>query len=162
MPPSSPARDRIPTDRDVFLISRRCSPVVSALVRLGLETGMRRNEMLAITRNNVDFVNRTLYIPQAKTGSRTIPLSDKAIRILKQWNCNFDIRPNSVTQNFRRVCQTLGLPFCFHTIRHRAITRFIEKGLSLPQAASISGHKDPSMLQRYVHLDPSGLAKMLN
>ena len=36
-----------------------------------------------------------------------------------------------------------------------SILRFIERGLTIPEAASISGHKAQSMLLRYAHLDLS-------
>jgi integrase len=42
----------------------------------------------------------------------------------------------------------------FHDLRHEAISRFFEMGLSMPEVALISGHKDPRMLFRYTHLDP--------
>ena len=40
----------------------------------------------------------------------------------------------------------------FHTLRHEAISRFFEMGLSVPEVALISGHNDPRMLFRYTHL----------
>ena len=39
----------------------------------------------------------------------------------------------------------------FHDLRHEAILRLFEKGLSAPQVAAISGHQDYRMLARYVH-----------
>ena len=39
----------------------------------------------------------------------------------------------------------------FHDLRHEAISRFFEKGFSVPEVASISGHRDLRMLQRYAH-----------
>ncbi len=43
----------------------------------------------------------------------------------------------------------------FHDLRHEAISRFIKKGLTIPEAASINGHKAQSMLLRYAHPDLS-------
>ena len=40
----------------------------------------------------------------------------------------------------------------FHDLRREAISRFFEKGLSIPEVALISGHKDVRMLFRYTHL----------
>ena len=40
----------------------------------------------------------------------------------------------------------------FHDLRHEAISRFFEMGLSIPEVALISGHKDAKMLFRYTHL----------
>ena len=47
----------------------------------------------------------------------------------------------------------------FHDLRHEAISRFIERGLTIPEAASISGHKTQSMLFRYAHSDLSYIKK---
>ncbi len=40
----------------------------------------------------------------------------------------------------------------FHDLRHEAISKFFEKGLSVPEVALISGHRDYRMLFRYTHL----------
>jgi hypothetical protein len=39
----------------------------------------------------------------------------------------------------------------FHDLRHEAISRFFEMGLSVPEVALISGHRDMRMLFRYTH-----------
>ena len=44
---------------------------------------------------------------------------------------------------------------------HAAISRLCEMGLTLPEVALISGHKDPRMLFRYVNLRPADLAAKL-
>jgi integrase len=49
----------------------------------------------------------------------------------------------------------------FHDLRHEAISRLCEMGLTLPEVALISGHKDPRVLFRYVNLRPDDLAKKL-
>jgi integrase len=49
----------------------------------------------------------------------------------------------------------------FHDLRHEAISRFFEMGLSMPEVALISGHRDPRMLLRYTHLVPFKLAEKL-
>ena len=49
----------------------------------------------------------------------------------------------------------------FHDLRHEAVSRFFEKGLSLPEVAAISGHKDPRMLMRYTHPKAEAIAVKL-
>ena len=39
----------------------------------------------------------------------------------------------------------------FHDLRHEAISRLFELGLTVPEVASISGHRDLRMLFRYAH-----------
>ena len=163
MPPSGNTVRRIPTESELKALIQYCSPQVSALIQLGIETCCRRNEMLNITKECVDFRARTLFLPKAKTGPRIVPLSSKAIRILKKWDCNFTIKPYAVSSNVLRVCKRLDIKgLCFHSItRHYGTTRLIERGFSLSEAATVTGHKDPSMLHRYTHLSPTALAKRL-
>lgn len=53
------------------------------------------------------------------------------------------------------------MDFKFHDLRHEAISRFFELGLSIPEVALISGHKDPRMLFRYTHLKAVELSEKL-
>ena len=45
------------------------------------------------------------------------------------------------------------LNFSFHDLRHEAISRIFEKGLNVPEVASITGHKTASQLFRYVKVN---------
>ena len=49
----------------------------------------------------------------------------------------------------------------FHDLRHKATSGFLERGLKVMEVASITGHKDLRMLQRYTHLQVEDLAKKL-
>ncbi|MET3134121.1 integrase [Oxalobacteraceae bacterium GrIS 1.11] len=57
---------------------------LAPLVKLALETAMRRGELLALDWKHIDLVRRTAHLPDTKNGdSRTVPLSLRAIEILK-------------------------------------------------------------------------------
>jgi len=47
----------------------------------------------------------------------------------------------------------------FHDLRHEAVSRFFEMGMSVPEVALISGHKDVRQLFRYSHLNPENVFK---
>ena len=47
-------------------------------------------------------------------------------------------------------------------LRHEAISRFFEMGLSVPEVAVISGHKDARMLFRYTHLRAEDLVNKIS
>ena len=49
----------------------------------------------------------------------------------------------------------------FHDIRHEAVSRFVESGLSLAQVQMISGHRDLRMLMRYTHLQTDDIVAKL-
>ncbi|WP_280136912.1 tyrosine-type recombinase/integrase [Microvirga vignae] len=48
-----------------------------------------------------------------------------------------------------------------HDLRHEAVSRLFECGLTVPEVALISGHRDPRMLSRYTHLKPEKVAEEL-
>jgi integrase len=47
----------------------------------------------------------------------------------------------------------------FHDLRHEAISRLFELGLSAPEVSIISGHRDARMLLRYAHGDSKKIHK---
>jgi integrase len=49
----------------------------------------------------------------------------------------------------------------FHDLRHEAVSRFFEMGLTVPEVALMSGHRDTRMLMRYTHLRPEAVAEKL-
>lgn len=61
------------------------NPWLLPLVRLATETAMRRGELLALMWENVDLERQTAFLPDTKNGdSRSVPLSKKAVMILKE------------------------------------------------------------------------------
>jgi integrase len=143
--------------------------LVHSFVLFAIESAMRRSEITNIKPDDINFEARTLHIPKTKTGipktktgvPRTIPLSSKAISILKVVG-QFDIQPSSVSQAFLRACTRAGIEdFRLHDLRHEATNRLFEKDLTPMQVASITGHQDLKMLQRYTHLRAEDLAKKL-
>ncbi|TIV42511.1 MAG: site-specific integrase, partial [Mesorhizobium sp.] len=57
------------------------NPFVPIIIVFALETAMRQAEILAIQCKHIDFERQTLLIPVAKTGSRLIPLTARAVQI---------------------------------------------------------------------------------
>lgn len=119
---------------------------------------------------DVDWINGLLTIPVTKTGRpRTIPLRDSAIEILKRQAVGkgkddrlFPLSANAFRLAWERLKRRAGIQdLRFHDLRHEAISRFFEDGLSLPEVALISGHRDPRQLFRYTHLEASKIAAKL-
>jgi integrase len=134
------------------------NPFVRSIIRLALATGMRRGEILAITADHVDCTARSLLIPETKNGhARTIPLTNEAIALLHSCKTApggrlFPVTANAFRLAWQRVKQRAGvIDLRFHDLRHEAISRFFERGLTAPEVALISGHRDIRMLFRYSH-----------
>ena len=159
LPKLPKGRSRRISEDELRRIKHHLSPIMADLVDLALDTAMRRSELLAICSSDIEWDYSRVNVLDTKNGnSRTVPLTLKAASILAQYSHSEDcflIAPDSVSQAFRRAVKSeaiLGLTF--HDLRHEAITRLFEKGLSIPQVAGISGHNDYRMLARYTHLHP--------
>ncbi|MDV2968611.1 site-specific integrase [Nitratireductor aquimarinus] len=136
-------------------------------IELAVETGMRRGELLSIRWRDIDLSTSTLLIRETKNGHpRRIPLTAKATGVLQhrmKQDRPADERVFIVSGDAFRQCwerckrraaeqHSSILDLRFHDLRHEAVSRFFELGLSVPEVALISGHRDPRMLFRYTHL----------
>lgn len=155
-------RDRRPTVLELQTLYRSH---LGLLIEFAVETAMRRGELANQKREHRH--RNLLKIPQTKTGRpRTIPLSARAMAILATQPAHingsiWNMRPDSITQAFTRVCQRAGIGMLrFHDLRHEATSRLFEKGLNTAEVRAITGHSLQS-LQRYTHLSPHELAKKL-
>lgn len=171
-PPTDKPRDRrlMPGEyaRLLNAAQRGRNRLVKPLVELAIETGMRRGELLNIHWADVNLERATLYIPETKNGHpRTIPLSPAAISILHSLSTRcegraFPLTIDAVKHAWRRLRTRAGIhDLHFHDLRHEAISRFFERGLSVPEVALISGHRDYRQLLRYTHLRPEDIAMKL-
>ena len=162
-PPSPKARERRLNDGEYERLEAASKLTQNAhiwpIVVFAIETGMRRGEILGLTWDNIDLKRRTAFLPLTKNGSsREVPLSTKAVCVLQQQRTRTGISPFPVNSNaFRLAWDRLrgraGLnDLRFHDLRHEAISRFFEMGLTVAEVALISGHKDVKMLFRYTHM----------
>lgn len=137
------------------------------IIDFALQTGMRRGEIVSLLWIDVSFNKRTAHLRDTKNGHpRTIPLTPKAIEILMTLPRTdgrvFPVSGNAIRLSWERLRIRAKLPkLRFHQLRHEAISRFFEQGLSVPEVALISGHRDLRTLQRYIHLRPEDLAEKL-
>ena len=172
------SRERRVTDSEIDAIcSATESDQLGALVRLAVETGARRGELLALRWDSIDLAKRTARLAHGATKNgfgRVLPLSSKAVAILaglpRHLNGKvFIMRPDSITQAFTRSIERArrdkGAGFLadlhFHDLRHEALSRLAEKGWSATEIAAVSGHRTLSLVGRYVHHRPEALALKL-
>ena len=185
-PPSGRARNRRIEPHELPVLDaalRQCrNPLVRDVFLFALATGMRRGEVLSLVWPNVNLANRTAYLPLTKNGeTRTVPLSPSALEVLALRQkatqqppegrrdlseglsgAVFPISANAFRLAWERVKRRGKIAdLRFHDLRHEAISRFFEMGLTIPEVSLISGHKDSRMLFRYTHLRPEAVATKL-
>jgi integrase len=146
------------------------APWLKPMVVLALETAMRRGELLKLAWVHVDLQRATAFLPDVKdpklTRSRTVPLSDRAVKTLR------DIRsapyvhlrrviPTSadrVDHAYRAAVRRTGIEnLTFHDLRHEATSRLAPL-YQLHELAAITGHRSYQTLRRYYHPKAEELA----
>lgn len=150
---------------------------VVLIVRFALETAMRRGEILSLKWRDIDLERATATILEAKNGhSRTIPLSPAAIVTLQEAKKQhtteetvenngliFPITPLALRLSWDRLTRRAKISdLHFHDLRHEAISHLFELGLTVPEVASISGHRDMRMLFRYAHASHAAIRAKLS
>ena len=162
-PKANPPRERRLSDNELkYILNERFkNPHMNNIISLAIETGMRRGEILAIKPDSVQ--DNFIYLSDSKNGyPRKIPLTLKAKEILKNSILPYPVSPNALRLAWNRMTRRSGIDnLHFHDLRHEAISRFFEKGLTIPEVSLISGHKDVRQLMRYTHLKPESLVLKL-
>ncbi|NLY34475.1 MAG: site-specific integrase [Alcaligenaceae bacterium] len=163
-------------------VDAHSNPMFSWIVRIALETGMRLSEISSLRLAQIDLSKRVVRLDITKNSSpRTVPLTKAATTAFKA-AINNPTRPPETNLVFfgepgrdgiRRpylfdkawtdAKKAAGLvDFRFHDLRHEAVSRLVEAGLSDQEVAAISGHKSMQMLKRYTHLRAEDLVGKLD
>lgn len=157
------------------------NPMLRWAFLIALDTGMRSNEICTLTVGQINLVKRTIILHDTKNkDSRTIPIPMRTLSIIKEAihnpnrakDCNrlFYTKTKNGQDGYYqfrtawwKLRKQLGMTdFRFHDLRHEAISRLVEAGLSDLEVASISGHRAMQMLKRYTHLRAGFLVKKLD
>jgi len=171
---SSVWRDRRLSDNEYKLIIREAkNHWVRHAIDIALESGMRQGEIHALKLSDVDFDAGVIRVlrkdPKAEGGKRLckIPLL-KGVReaILRAQNVvgNSDTlftvkHSGSISDKFARLTLNLGInDLTFHDLRHEAISRMFERGMTVEEVRTVSGHTSLDQLSRYVNLKPEDIA----
>jgi integrase len=168
--PSKVRGQRLPEGAEASLMAALSATRVwylRPLIILALETGMRRGELLALEWNNIDVKARLAHLEISKNGfGRSVPLTQKAIETLKSLQVSdrrfFPVEANAVRLAWERLRSRAGLKQGkLHWMRHEAVSRMFELGLSVPEVSVVSGHRTLACLQRYTHIRPENVADKL-
>ena len=141
---------------------------VYPFIVIGLETSMRKSEILSIRREHVDVEKLLIFIPKAKAGMREQPITKHLAKFLEGYLAALPkgtpwLFPSigakaghtvDVRKAYRRTVEAAGLnpdEVVRHTLRHTAITHLVQSGVDLPTVKRISGHKTLIMVERYAH-----------
>ena len=164
---STRTRRLVSDERERLLIaaSSQRNIYIFSIIEFAIETGMRRSEILKLKWCDVDLDAGFASLYDTKNGEdRRVPLTRRCIEVLQTVPQTdeqvFPISATCLRLAWNRARKKAGIAdLRFHDLRHEAVSRFFEMGMSVPEVALISGHKDVRQLFRYTHLNPSNAFK---
>jgi len=160
-------RERFLSDDEIRLLSARLTahaaryPRQVAILRLLLLTGCRRSEILTL--RWTDYREGHLFLPDSKTGPRTVWLSQPARDILDSLERNSgwmfpaprtDGPRNKVWLDkfWHRVRAEAGLSDVrLHDLRHSHASFALRQGETVLAIARLLGHRNPQTTLKYTH-----------
>ena len=143
---------------------RLASTHAAAAIRLLVLTGCRRNEILGLRWDDLNFDTGEMRLPDSKTGARMVPLTSAAADVLNGLARTPDnswvfpgkkkgTRLVNINDSWDRVRTRAGLDGVrLHDLRHTFASRALALGESLPMIGDLLGHRMVSTTARYAHL----------
>lgn len=149
-------------------------PHLANFVRLALNTGCRKNEILGLEWERVDFEHAAFRLePEHTKGGRRrlIPLNEMAMSALldqREWVRRNSLgspwvfpsswvagRTRTLQTGFSAACSRAGIDnFRIHDLRHTFASWLVMDGVSLYVVKDLLGHSSISVTERYAHLSP--------
>lgn len=164
--------DKVVEEHELAKLIEYLPPAIVPVVELAYETAMRRSEISRLRPKHVHLEQRILSVIGGKEGDRSVPLSTRAVEILRASieRCHshdsriFPMAAETISQAFRRARDQAGLSrdIKFHQLRHTRCTIVARKGFNQAQMMVVTGHKDIRSVQRYTHLNAADVVKLLD
>jgi integrase len=158
--------------KEISVVIKSRRKHLKPLIILAVDTAMRRGELLTLRWSDVDFDNRLIAILAFNTKTakpRNVGMTQRVYDELSElWkNSPKDLDglifgiTDSVKKSFSSACSDAGIDdFHFHDLRHTAITRMIQAGLSPMEVMKVSGHTQMATFARYVNPNTQAVTRI--
>jgi integrase len=137
-------------------------PHAAAAIRLLIFTGARLREILNLKWDHVDLQRGLLFLPDSKTGKKTIVLGGAALTVIETLPRvgNYVIAGNDpdkpradLQRPWALVSRRAGLEgLRLHDLRHSFASVGAGSGMGLPIIGKLLGHSNSKTTERYAHL----------
>jgi len=183
----SDARDRILSVEEFEKLIKHSKGHTRDLISTGYYTGMRKGEILSLTWDKIDLINRMIHLEASDTKdneARSIPIckklhntlltipnriqgSDKDSHVFQYKGRSID---GDIRAGIKKACKDAGIKygrfikggFIFHDLRHTFNTNMRKAGVPESVIMEITGHSTREMFDRYNTVDADDTRKAIN
>ncbi len=159
--------DRLMTHFENVRAHRPNSAPMAKIVAFAIFSTRRQEEITRITWIDYDQAAARVWVrdmknPGDKKGNHVLcelpPEATKIIDSMPRIRPEiFPFSTDAISAAFTRACKQLQIvDLHFHDLRHEGVSRLFELGRTIPQVATVSGHRSWNSLQRYTHLREAG------
>ena len=166
--PEEPFQAHPINEQEIQQILPFISDAVRPCVAIGFYTGLRRQELLGLRWENIDFIRKTLYIPKTKTEQpRTLGLTADIEQILCRLNPQksgyvFNVKENQLKYQLNKATAKAGIEHIRpHDMRHSFAVNFLNRGGSLEHLQRLLGHSKITTTQRYLRFKTGEIASKM-
>lgn len=161
--------DRKPfTKKEIRILWNAASSEYVSIILILIYTGCRIGELLELTKDNINLVERWFYIGHAKTeaGIREVPIAERIVPLFEYWMkkdcshliCTPEQEPftyrNYLDSYWKPVVDSFGFDHLPHDTRHTCISLLAEAGVDQRIIRKIVGHKGQGVTETvYTHLE---------
>ena len=167
-------------ERKRFIEAAKAAPnkKASQLMLMAYYTGMRRSELFKLKWEHIDFENGFINIVgESQEGAKSsrderIPLSPPVRELLIEVDRGESIyvfpgkdgisRLTDINKQVNAIKKAANLPEDFrplHGLRHTFASVAVSNGVPLSHVQKLLTHKDPTLTQRYAHLEDEALKR---
>ncbi|MBI3301973.1 MAG: site-specific integrase [Deltaproteobacteria bacterium] len=174
------ARVRFLDEEEEVCLLAECKEYLHDLVATAFHTGFRRNELLSLRPEDVDFTRGLVSVRAgyAKNGEgRSVPLTNTLRDVLRRLVIKAEthgspvlfrnqhgapLRVYALQDAFENAVQQARLTdFHFHDSRHTFASRLVMAGVDIRTVQELMGHKTIAMTLRYSYLSPDHKRKAM-
>ena len=165
-------RDVVITEEIKEKILDELPAVIRPIIELQFDTGMRREEVLSLKKNQLFLKDGVIRLRETDTKTQTarvVPLTQRVIQSLKELpvfpksdyvfnNPKTETRWRDIKRSFHSACKAAGVPHVWmHDLRRSFATHARKRGIPETVVMKITGHKTRSIFARYNIIDEDDL-----
>lgn len=167
--PDEPFQANPINEREIEQLLEHLSEIIRPCIAFGFYTGLRRQELLNLRWEHIDFKKQTIFIPKTKTEKeRTLGLTPDLIQLLQNhipmptgWVFG-EVAPDQLEYQLTNASRLAGLKHVRpHDMRHSFAVNFLNRGGKLEHLQRLLGHANIKTTQRYLQFKTGEIASQM-